>query len=130
MTKLAMFEEYNKKDLEIANFYRRDYVGLGLILNLVLITLGYALVLGIIIIIRFDYITENFYRIDVQDILMPAVIGYIVVIALYSLIVFITRRMRHANASRRVEKYYDKLNKLSDIYDAEASRGRNGGRRQ
>ena len=47
MNRLAMYEKRGgKKYLPVSRYYRSDYIGLALIKNFFLVTIGYALVLA------------------------------------------------------------------------------------
>ena len=47
MTKIAMYEQgEGKKYLPISKYYRSDYIGLALIKNFFLVTIGYLLVIA------------------------------------------------------------------------------------
>ena len=47
MNKLAMYEQgEGKKYLQVSKYYRSDYIGLALIKNLFLVTIGYGLALS------------------------------------------------------------------------------------
>ena len=48
MNRLAMYEkvEGRRKYLPVSKYYRSDYVGLALIKNFFLVTIGYGLIIG------------------------------------------------------------------------------------
>lgn len=47
MTKLAMYEQgKGRKYLPVSRYYRSDYIGLALIKNFFLVTIGYALIVS------------------------------------------------------------------------------------
>ena len=47
MNKLAMYEQgEGKKYLPVSRYYRSDYIGLALIKNFFLVTIGYCLILA------------------------------------------------------------------------------------
>ena len=131
MIRLAMFEQYEgRRDLEICRFYRRDFVGLGLIANGVLITVAYVIVILAAAIYNMDYLSENFSEIDFHSMMFTIVFIYIVIIALYSVVVFTIRRLRYAKAKRSVDRFYDNLSELQDIYKFDDITGRHSDRRK
>ena len=130
MIKLAMYEQYDgRRDLEICRLYRRDFVGLGLIANGVLITIAYVIVLLAVAIYNMDYLSLNFSKIDFGSVTFNVIFIYIVIIAVYSVIVFTIRRLRYAKAKRGVDRFYDSIRELQDFYTFDDITGKSTGRR-
>ncbi len=120
MIKLAMYEEYDgKEDLEICKYFRRDYVGFGLLLNFVLITVAYGIILFAAGIANMEYLTAHFNEFDFRSILFGIILIYFLVLAVFSIITFTMRRLRYAKAKRNVDKYYDELGELEELYHTE-----------
>jgi len=121
MCRLALFEqEEGKKELSIASYYRRDYVGLGLLSNFVQITIVYLLILAAIVIVRLDYLMTNFDKLEYTTIAAALIAGYAMVLGLYSVLVFTLRRLQYVRARRKVRDYYIKLNELFEERTGEA----------
>ncbi len=115
MCRLALFEqEEGKKELTIASYYRRDYVGLGLLSNFVLVTFVYLLILAAVVIMKLDYLMTNFDKLDYVTIAAALIAGYLLLIGLYSVLVFTLRRLKYLRARKKVRDYYIKLN---DLYE-------------
>jgi len=117
----CLFEqEEGKKELSIASYYRRDYVGLGLLSNFVQITIVYLLILAAIVIVRLDYLMTNFDKLEYTTIAAALIAGYAMVLGLYSVLVFTLRRLQYVRARRKVRDYYIKLNELFEERTGEA----------
>ena len=113
MCRLALFEqEEGKKGLTIASYYRRDYVGLGLLSNFVQVTVVYLLILAAVVIMKLDYLMNNFDKLDYVTIAAAMIAGYLLLIGLYSVLVFTLRRLKYLRARKKVRDYYIKLNEL------------------
>ncbi|MBR3397931.1 MAG: hypothetical protein IKG70_08850 [Lachnospiraceae bacterium] len=113
MCRLALFEqEEGKKELTIASYYRRDYVGLGLLSNFVQVTVVYLLILAAVVIMKLDYLMNNFDKLDYVTIAAAMIAGYLLLIGLYSVLVFTLRRLKYLRARKKVRDYYIKLNEL------------------
>ena len=102
MNKLAMYEQgEGKKYLPVSRYYRSDYIGLAMIKNFFLVTIGYCLILAGIA----AYFAE--YLIDIQ----------------YT--------VKYHKAKKSVKNYYEELTQLSKIYGREdkksSARGVTGG---
>ena len=113
MCRLAIFEEgQGKEDLTIASYYKRDYVGLGMLSNAILITVAYVLILGAVIICNVDFLIDNFDKLNYSVIIALIVIGYLLLLGLYTVFVFTLRRLKYEKARAEVKDYYDELNEL------------------
>lgn len=121
MIDLAMYEQgEGKEDLEISRFYSRDYISLGLLKNIVLITIAYIAVTAFVVVGNFENFAANISDMNVQPMLVGVLICYLMVVGFFSVIVVVTRRIKYRNAVTRVKKYYKKLRELNDMYKEEA----------
>ena len=121
MIDLAMYEQgKGKEDLEISRFYSRDYISLGLLKNIVLITIAYIAVAAFVVVGNFENFAANISDMNVQPMLVGILICYLMVVGFFSVIVVVSRRIKYRNAVTRVKKYYKKLRELNDIYKEEA----------
>ena len=121
MIDLAMYEQgEGKEDLEISRFYSRDYISLGLLKNIVLITIAYIAVAAFAVVGNFENFAANISDMNVQPMIVGVLICYLMVVGFFSVIVVVTRRIKYRNAVTRVKKYYKKLRELNDIYKEEA----------
>ncbi len=115
MCRLALFEQgEGKKDLNIASYYRRDYVALGLLSNFLQITVVYLIIVAAIVVLRADYLIDHFNEIRYTELIAKFIIAYVLVLGLYSVLVFTVRRLVYARARRRVREHYIGLNELFD----------------
>ena len=117
MTELAHYEtEEGKEDLKISRYYRSDYIGIGLLKNLLLITLGYILLWGLLIAYNLDFLLDNLHKLNFSFVIVEVVAGYIVVVVIYSAITYAMRFSRYLKAKKSVQEYYDKLDELVQLY--------------
>ena len=78
MNKLAMYEQgEGKKYLPVSRYYRSDYIGLALIKNFFLVTIGYCLILAGIAAYFGEYLVDNIHKMDLVAVGRNAVIGYV-----------------------------------------------------
>ena len=65
MNKLAMYEQgEGKKYLPVSKYYRSDYIGLAMIKNFFLVTIGYCLVLAGIAAYFGEYLIDNIHKMN------------------------------------------------------------------
>ena len=132
MNRLALYEKTDgRKYLPVSKYYRSDYIGLALIRNFFLVTIGYALVIGAIAVYYGEYLMDNIHKMDVMDLGLDIVIGYAVTMVVYTILTYIEYTIRYHKAKKSVRGYYEELTKLEKMYNREekkpASRRNAGG---
>ena len=132
MNKLAMYEQgEGKKYLPVSRYYRSDYIGLALIKNFFLVTIGYCLVLAGIAAYFGEYLVDNIHKMNLVAVGRNAVIGYVVVLVVFSVATYIQYSVRYHKAKKSVKEYYQELTQLNKIYSREEKkssfRGVSGG---
>lgn len=135
MTKIAMYEQgEGKKYLPISRYYRSDYIGLALIKNFFLVTIGYLLVIGAVAVYFGEYLMENIHKMNLVTMGIYVLIGYAVSLIIYSALTYIQYSVKYYKAKKSVRKYYGDLTELSKMYGREekrmSGRGTVGGRRK
>ena len=135
MTKLARYESgEGKEELRIARYYRSDYIGLALIKNFFLVTIGYGLILAVIAAYNLEYLLDNVHKMDLISLGIVVLAGYIGVLAVYSVLTYIQYTVKYHNAKKSVKQYYTQLTRLEKIYTREekkfAGREMSGGYRK
>ena len=124
MNKLAMYEQgEGKKYLPVSKYYRSDYIGLALIKNFFLVTIGYGLALAGVAAYFGEYLMEKLGT--------EIVVGYVAVLIVFSLLTYIQYSVKYHRAKKSVKKYYSELIQLNKIYGREekksSARGIPGG---
>ena len=132
MNKLAMYEQgEGKKYLPVSRYYRSDYIGLAMIKNFFLVTIGYCLILAGIAAYFGEYLVDNIHKMDLVAVGRNAVIGYVVVLVVFSVATYIQYSVRYHKAKKSVKEYYQELTQLNKIYSREEKkssfRGVSGG---
>lgn len=135
MTKIAMYEQgEGKKYLPISKYYRSDYIGLALIKNFFLVTLGYVLLIAAVSVYFGEYLMENIHKMNLVATGIYIVIGYVAALIAYSVLTYIQYSIKYYQAKKSVRKYYSELTELSKIYGREerraSGRGMSGGYRK
>ena len=120
MTRMAAYEEKKgKEDIPISSYYRKDYVGLNVLITILWTTIGYGLFLGLVLIGGMDNFLESLTITKMIILVLIIVVGYFVV-----LIVCATRagsfyRKKYNKAKQRVKQYYRDLARLGKLYKRE-----------
>ena len=120
MTKLAMYEQgKGKKYLPVSRYYRSDYIGLALIKNFFLVTIGYALIVAAVAVYFGEYLLENIHKMDLVTLGVYLIIGYVVVLVAYIGIASHLYNKKHQEARQRVKRYNHILTRLLKMYEKE-----------
>ena len=127
-----MYEQgEGKKYLPVSRYYRSDYIGLALIKNFFLVTIGYCLFLAGIAAYFGEYLVDNIHKMDLVAVGRNAVIGYVVVLVVFSVATYIQYSVKYHKAKKSVKEYYQELTQLNKIYSREEKkssfRGVSGG---
>ena len=135
MTKIAMYEQgKGRRYLPVSKYYRSDYIGLALITNFFLVTIGYALAIAAVAVYFGEYLMENIHKMNLVSMGIYIIVGYAVVLVVYSVLTYIQYSVRYYKAKKSVREYYSQLTELSKIYVREekkaAGRGTAGGYRK
>lgn len=114
MTRLARYENgEGVKDFRIRKYYRSDYTALQLIKTWILTTLGYGLLLGLVIAGNVEFLLDNIDSMNLRVLFSWILIGYIVLIGAYFAAVYISSVIRYNRAKRNVKEYLAALERIS-----------------
>lgn len=120
MNQLAMYEtKEGRKYLPVSRYYRSDYIGLALIKNFFLVTIGYVLILAAIGAYNAEYLLNNVHKMNLVSLGAVVVAGYVVVLAVYSILMYIQYTVKYHRAKKSVKNYYSMLTRLEKIYSRE-----------
>lgn len=120
MNRLAMYEKQKgKRDLPISRYYRSDYIGLALIRNFFLVTIGYVLIAAAVAVYYSEYLMNNINQMNLVNLGIDIAIGYGLVLAAYSVFTYIMYSVRYHRAKKNLKAYYEELTKLERIYGRE-----------
>lgn len=123
MTKLAAYEKREGKEyLPISRYYRTDYIGLALIKNFFLVSIGYVILLAMIVLYFLEDLLENIHKMDLIKLGGKVIIGYIILLIVYSVLVYVIQTVRYSRAKKSIRNYYLQLGRLTKIYAKEEKR--------
>lgn len=135
MTRLAMYEQREgKKYLPVSKYFRSDYIGLALIKNFFLVTIGYVMILAGLGAYFGEYLMDNIHRMNLVTLGFYVVAGYVILLVVYTILTYIQYSVKYHRAKKSVKGYYEELTRLDRIYAREekkaAGRGTSGGYRR
>ena len=135
MTRLAMYEQgEGRKYLPISKYFRSDYIGLALIKNFFLVTIGYAMILAGLGAYFGEYLLDNIHKMDLMALGFYVIAGYAALLVLYTILTYIQYSVKYYRAKKSVKGYYEELTRPDKIYAREekkaSGRGPSGGYRR
>lgn len=120
MTKLASYEaKKGKEDIKISVYFRKDYISLNVISTLLWVTLGYLLFAVLVVLSCIERLMESFTIAKLIGLGAIMLIGYVVVMILYSVIAKKYFRKKHEEARERVKEYGRDLMIMEKLYEKE-----------
>lgn len=121
MSKMAIFEKSpkGKAVLRDISFFRADRIRWDLLKTGACVTVGYALVLGLIILYNLEYLIKNATTLNYKDIGIKTLGVYLVVMVVYLVFTFLYSTYRYGKSRKKFLKYNKLLSKLESIYDNE-----------
>ena len=84
MNRLAMYEKVEgRKYLPVSKYYRSDYIGLALIKNFFLVTIGYGLILAVAAAYNLEYLLDNIHKMNLITLGIGVLAGYLVILGAF-----------------------------------------------
>lgn len=125
MTKIAMYEQgKGRKYLPVSKYYRSDYIGLALIKNFFLVTIGYIMAVAAVAVYFGEYLMENLHKMNLVSMGVYIIVGYVAALVGYSILTYIQYSVKYYKAKKSVKEYYIQLTELSKIYTREEKKKR------
>ena len=121
MSKLAMFEKSSegKMALRDISLCRYDHIRWDLLKTGASVTVGYALILALIIMYNLEYLIKNATSLDYKDIGVKTLGIYLVVMVVYLVFTFLYSAYTYSKNRRKFVKYRKLLSQMERIYDEE-----------
>lgn len=125
MTKLALYEsKTGKEDIRLSKYYKTDYVRYQVIKSLICATLGYGLILVLIMLYKSEYLIKNAVKLDYKTIGLYLLGFYIIIIAIYGLSSMVIYSRKYDLSRKKLGRYYKLLKRLDKMYSDESSETR------
>lgn len=120
MTKMASYEEGEGKEyMPIKQYYRKDYVGLGMIKTFVTSSIAFG-ILGLCwVLYEMENITEILADRDLTELGTFVLILYIIFVAAYQVIALGVYNWRYSRAAASIKGYHSVLKKAEKLHEKE-----------
>jgi hypothetical protein len=132
MVHLTRYEEgKGGAALKICKYYKGDYVALQMIKSFFLTTIAFFLILALAAAGNINWFLEHFDQMNLAVVGAILLISYIVLMATYLAVTFVTANIRYGKARRSVRAYEIRLKELGDnvrYASPDAAYGKRSGR--
>ena len=120
MTRMTSFTQHEgKKDTEINQYFRSDYVGLQVLKSALCATVAYIILFISYMLLSFDKVMQSLYDMDLIAQGRKFLIYYIVLVGGYSVVSYIIYSFRYARMRKNMKTYYTNLKRLNKMYEKE-----------
>lgn len=117
MSKLAIFEQHEKKDaLRMAKYYRIDYIRYEFLKNIISVTVAYAIILAMIAIYHMEHLLLEATKLDYILLRKQVLGGYIILLVVSGILTFLLSGIKYYKNHRKIKKYYHLLRVLRQGY--------------
>ncbi len=117
MTRMAVYEKgKGKKDLNVCNYFKSDYIGLQIIKSVICATAAFMIIVALRLSYGFEDVMVNIYKTDLTKWGKDLFLEYIVFMLIYVAISFVIGTTRYKKARKGLRGYYHNLKKLSAMY--------------
>lgn len=117
MTHMASYEQNEgKKNMEIGNYFRGDYISMQVIKAVVRAAIAFAIVFALVIFYDFENLMQEVYKMDLLAISKKALVLFGLAIVAYGVIAYLVYSVRYTRAKKSLKAYYENLKKLGSLY--------------
>jgi hypothetical protein len=118
MTKLAVYEKRDgKEDIHLSKYYKTDYVRYQVLKAIIAATIGYGLIIALIVFYRMEYLIRYAVVLDYK-LLGTYVLGfYLMTITVFGLGALIGYSLKYDASRKKLSRYYRLLKRLEKIYN-------------
>ncbi|MCI9527488.1 MAG: hypothetical protein HFH37_11350 [Lachnospiraceae bacterium] len=120
MTKMASYEEGEGKEyMPIKQYYRKDYVGLGMIKTFITSSIAFGILFLCWVLYDMDNITYILSNRDLTELGMFVLVIYIIFIAVYQVIALGVYNWRYSRATASIKGYHSVMKKVEKLQERE-----------
>ena len=126
--RMARIEQFTSGEaqeyLKIARYYRSDYIGLHLIRNFFLVTIGYVLLIALYLLRNGVELLDTIYTRNLPGMAVGWIAGYVILLSVYTVLTYTVCSLRFAKA-KKMERYLDhQLEKMQQKYEPDEVDGK------
>ena len=118
MTKAAAYESGpEKKNIEISDYFRTDYLGLHMVKSGIAYALSFVIIAGIWFMGKTEDIMLMLTKTDyLESLILMLVVLFVAGLVVYEILVYCYYSYKYRNAKKSVRGYHSHLNQIHKIY--------------
>ena len=120
MSRLAIYEKgKGREDVRLGKYFRRDYLRLRILLNFIAVTIGYAILVAMVVGYNVEYIVKEAVHLDYISIGTKVLGGYLIVLTVYIAVTVCYNLIYYNSSRKKLAKYFRMLTRLREFYAEE-----------
>lgn len=120
MTKLALYEKKaGREDIKLSTYYKTDYVRMQILKTIISVTIGYLLILLLVLIYKSEYLIAEAVNLDYVKIGKALLIIYLCMLVVFCFFAAIGYSIKYKMSRKNLAGYYQMLKELKMIYHEE-----------
>lgn len=117
MTRMESYaENEGRKNMQIGNYFRSDYISMQVLKSVISATIAYAIGFALYILYDLENFLQDIYKMDLLAFAKQVLIGYGIVVVGYGVIAYLVYSYRYSKAKKSLKDYYNNLKKLNSLY--------------
>ncbi len=117
MTRMESYAENDgKKNMQIGNYFRSDYISVQIIKSVVSATIAFVIGFGLYVLYHLETFLQDIYKMDLIAFAKNVLIWYGVAVVVYGVISYLVYSYRYSKARKSLKQYYNHLKKLNSLY--------------
>lgn len=117
---IAFYEQKeDKKNRQVGNYYRSDFIGKEIIKSIFTGTIAYAVMAVLWMMVNWDTVLDSVNDLSIVNIVLVMLLVYIGFIAVYLFVTYIVYGLRYIQSRKRMDGYKEHLKALNRIYERE-----------
>lgn len=118
MTKMASYEENEgKKNVNIGNYFRSDYIAIQVLKSVVCATIAFAIIFALFVFYDFEVFMQDIYKMDLLAFGKNVLLYYGITVLVYGAVSYLVYSRRYTRARKSLKCYYNNLKKLNSSYN-------------
>lgn len=116
MTQCAIYRKHEGvEDLKIAGFFKEDFIRLEMLKTILAITLGYLIILGMVIIYYSEFLIAHALNLNYKMFGKKILGYYLLILVIYIVIALSRYGIVYLRSHKRLSKYYKMLGRIKKI---------------
>ncbi len=117
MTRMESYaENEGKKNMQIGNYFRGDYISIQVMKSVVSATVAFVLGFALYILYYLETFLEEIYKMDLIAFAKNVLICYGITVVTYGVIAYLVYSYRYTKARKSLKNYYNHLKQLNALY--------------